>query len=393
MKAKTGFVPVSVLLFLLIQCGYAETRVREEGRLPLYIRKARELLLRQKAYQTTQDRRMEILSKALSSFAGDLYSHHVNGNQGNGSFGNVLISPMGAFASLAMMLTASRGATKREVAAALALDDITGVHHTLQRAFTSYRRDDSHEIDNDVSDGAWDDAGKGEYTGPSHDDLEDIMRNDYIIDNSISYSAGQTNLMFSDGSIASAHSHSPQRQMNTADDDLQDTIAIRFANGMFHNEDVGLSQRFIMRLASLYGVPPMAMQQSDPEDSVNLWVDAATYGAISRVLESGSLDEDTSLVLISATYFRAGWQERFNEKLLSRVTLHVDDGKPRDDVDDSVRVGVTDDETVFGPESDNGTGETDKDRENDESDHYHLLYPTADDDLDEYEGDYDYGED
>ncbi|KAK7469771.1 hypothetical protein BaRGS_00036198 [Batillaria attramentaria] len=81
------------------------------------------------------------------------------------------------------------------------------------------------------------------------------------------------------------------------------------------------------------------------------------------------------------------------QRLEERVTLHVDDGKPRDDVDDSVRVGVTDDETVFGPESDNGTGETDKDRENDESDHYHLLYPTADDDLDEYEGDYDYGED
>ena len=295
----------------------AGTARQDSRRVPLYVVKARIYLQRLKAFERTMQTRMDTLEQSLGTFATRLYLHHASGSPGN-----VIISPLSAYASLAMALTASQGVTKREALNALLLEgEGRGVHASLQRALTSLRDDDTDDVNNNINgwDGLNEDGEDGTGLDLSQKDLEDIVRNDYVIDNSISYNTGQTQIRYSSRVKTSSDVSSPSPKPRP-------DLLLRVTHGMFHNEQVALSQRFSSRLVALYGAPPMAMQAEEPETSVNLWVDAATRGAVPAMLTAGSVSPDTLLLLVGALSFRAAWQNNFDRKETLPVEFRTGDG-------------------------------------------------------------------
>lgn len=295
----------------------AAPRDTEPPRIPLYVIKARLYLQRLKAFERTMQTRMETLEQSIGTFATQLYLHHISGNRGN-----VILSPLSAYASLAMALTASQGVTKREVLTALLLEgEGRGVHASLQRALTSLRDDDTDDVNDNIYGGVPDGGAADDDAGLdlSQKDLEDIVRNDYVIDNSISYNTGQTQIRYSSRVKTGPDVSSPAPEPGP-------DMSIRLAHGMFHSEQVALSQHFSNRLVSLYGAPPMAMQPDEPETSVNLWVDAETRGAVPSMLAAGSVSQDTLLLLIGAFSFWGAWKTNFDEKETLPLEFRTGDG-------------------------------------------------------------------
>ncbi|KAA8530479.1 hypothetical protein F0562_005188 [Nyssa sinensis] len=50
-------------------------------------------------------------------------------------------------------------------------------------------------------------------------------------------------------------------------------------------------------------------------DEINSWSESATKGLIKELLPSGSLDDDTALVLANALYFKGTWSRKFDETM------------------------------------------------------------------------------
>ncbi|KAK7109167.1 hypothetical protein V1264_013256 [Littorina saxatilis] len=328
--ARKSATFVCVLLLVVNSCVWATDKIQDPAavpteRVPLYIRKARLYAQRREAYEQIMQTRMAALAHTTNTFATQLYSHHVtkgnnstsshHGNSGVAHLGNVLLSPLSAYASLAMTMTASRGVTKREVIAVLNMEgEGRGVHAALERALTSLRNDDNDDVNSNLDDrGLSLGAGEGEGGEMEEDagldmmndqDLENIIRNDYALDSTISYNTGHEQIRYRSRVKTSSRQHTPPPQPD---------MHIRLANGMFHSEELGLSQQFSNRLASLYGAPPMAMPGQEPQLSVNLWVDAVTRGAVPGMLNDGDVTANTSLALISAFSFRGAWETNFDE--------------------------------------------------------------------------------
>ncbi|KAL8609839.1 hypothetical protein ACOMHN_020674 [Nucella lapillus] len=294
----------------------------EARRVPLYVHKARLYLERQQAYERTMQGRMKTLSQALDGFSTQLYLQHVKENSGS-----VLLSPLSAYTSLAMALSASQSTTKREILTAMKLSaEGRGIHTSVQRAVKSLLDDDTDDVNSDLS--AERDLGSlMQNDDPdvelSYKDLENIIRNDYLMDSSISYNTGQTHIKYSTAVKTSDQKKDvPLSSDNPADSDL----FLRLASGMFHSEEVALSQHFSNRVVSLYGAPPMAMQQEDPASSVNLWVDAVSRGLIPHMLAPDAVTNETLLVLVNAFSFWGSWQANFDKKELIPLEFQTLDG-------------------------------------------------------------------
>ena len=45
-------------------------------------------------------------------------------------------------------------------------------------------------------------------------------------------------------------------------------------------------------------------------EDMNSWAEAATKGLIKQLLQSGSLNNDTALVLANALYFKRAWNKK-----------------------------------------------------------------------------------
>ncbi|XP_076468339.1 antichymotrypsin-2-like [Babylonia areolata] len=313
---------VAAWSFALVSGGpMLQTDDSEPRTVPLYIHKARLYLRRQQAYERTMQGRMETLSRAMDSFTTRLYLQHVQHNEA----GNVLLSPFTAYVSLAMALTASQGSTKREVLAAMGLSGNRGhgIHTSVQRAVKSLVDDDT-AVNTDLSTDA-DLSGLQNDEPPvelTYEDLERIMRNDYLMDSSISYNTGQSHVRYS----TAVRTGTDLNDSPLTPDRPESELFVRLASGMFHSEEVALSQQFSNRLVSLYGAPPMAMQQDQPGTSVNLWVDAVTRGVVPDMLASDSVSNDTLLVLVNALSFWGSWETNFDEKEMVPLDFQTQGG-------------------------------------------------------------------
>lgn len=304
------------------------------GKIPLYLIRLRELLQRQRAFEQVQNTRLKTLEEASTSFASQLFPLQLSVD----NHSNVILSPLGAFASMAMTLSGSDGMTKMEVRQLLRMPNITGVHTTIQHAFRTFHNDDT-SIGNDPAaddEGFASDATSEDF--PEDMDREyakivEIAKNDLAVDKSISYTTGSSNILSGIGiSLATVGSSSDvDNKRQLSEDDVRPRVTARFANGLFHSDDVAMTQLFSNRLAELYGAPPMAMEPSDPASSVNLWVDATTLGTVPQMLDAPLDPGNSSLFLVSAVFFHGAWEDEFD----ARKTVPVDFST---DVGDTVRI-------------------------------------------------------
>jgi serpin B len=86
-------------------------------------------------------------------------------------------------------------------------------------------------------------------------------------------------------------------------------------NALFGQTGYPFSSDFIESSASLYSAPLTQVDFADPEGArttINGWVSDQTHDAIPSLLEPGTLDPLTRLVLANAIYFEAQWLTAFD---------------------------------------------------------------------------------
>ncbi|CAI2731842.1 unnamed protein product [Schistosoma spindalis] len=92
-------------------------------------------------------------------------------------------------------------------------------------------------------------------------------------------------------------------------------VEIMFGNGLFTAEDVDVKEDYQNTLKSYYNAQTESVTfQMDPEGAgkrINHWVGEQTRGKIRELFSSQSLSTDTSVLVITTTYFEALWNIPF----------------------------------------------------------------------------------
>jgi serpin B len=93
-------------------------------------------------------------------------------------------------------------------------------------------------------------------------------------------------------------------------------IELRVVNGAFGRKDVEFAPEFLDVLARHYGTGMFRADfQAYPERermAINLWVEDRTADRIHDLLPEGSIDPDSTLVLVNAIYFKGSWLDPFD---------------------------------------------------------------------------------
>ncbi|CAH8603013.1 unnamed protein product [Schistosoma margrebowiei] len=92
-------------------------------------------------------------------------------------------------------------------------------------------------------------------------------------------------------------------------------VEIMFGNGLFTAEDVDIKKDYENTLKSYYNAQTESVTfQTDPEGAgkrINHWVGELTKGKIRELFSPGSLSTDTSVLVITTTYFEGLWNLPF----------------------------------------------------------------------------------
>jgi serpin B len=112
------------------------------------------------------------------------------------------------------------------------------------------------------------------------------------------------------------------------------TVALRIANAPFAQRDFAWNQDYLAALASRFsaGVRLVDYRQAAEaaRQGINAWVDEQTERRIPELLEVGTIDSLTRLVLVNAIYLKAAWLTPFEESATTSAPFTLLDGSTID---------------------------------------------------------------
>ena len=110
----------------------------------------------------------------------------------------------------------------------------------------------------------------------------------------------------------------------------EEAFQLSVANSLWGQSGFHFEQSFLDVLAQNYAAGMRLVDyQKDAEAArlaINDWVSHSTNQKIKDILAPGALDALTRLVLANAVYFKASWEEPFDEKMTQPDTFHLLDG-------------------------------------------------------------------
>lgn len=107
-----------------------------------------------------------------------------------------------------------------------------------------------------------------------------------------------------------------QKQLDTAPNQLAANPAkVHIANGVWIDQRLGLKTSFARTQADAFSAQVSRADFRDPQlpEVINEFVSKATAGAIPVIVDG--FDHDTVLAIVSALYFKAGWDQLFDRAL------------------------------------------------------------------------------
>lgn len=141
------------------------------------------------------------------------------------------------------------------------------------------------------------------------------------------------------------HYDLPQDRLHPAFNALDQTLAsrgkeargkdgqgfrLKIANSIWGQTDYRFKSDYLDTLARNYGAGLRLLDfQQSPEparSTINDWVDTQTEGKITDLLQPGSIDGNTRLVLTNAIYFNAAWRDAFDQKSTRPLPFTLLDG-------------------------------------------------------------------
>ena len=97
---------------------------------------------------------------------------------------------------------------------------------------------------------------------------------------------------------------------------LDRALSVSFANSLWVNQDETVETNYVFRMEHYFGAEVLPIDATSPDapDAINRWVNAHTYGRISRIA-SGAFDPNLSMILVNTLHFKGEWMSPFNSVL------------------------------------------------------------------------------
>jgi serpin B len=116
-----------------------------------------------------------------------------------------------------------------------------------------------------------------------------------------------------------------------AGDQGEDPVELSLANAFWGRIGMSWRQSYLDLLAVHYGSEVQSLDfAADPDEArqvINVWVEDHTRQRIQDLLPPGSVTTETAAVLTNAAYFKAPWDNRFDEAFTSSGDFHLLDGR------------------------------------------------------------------
>ncbi|KAI1898862.1 hypothetical protein AGOR_G00076770 [Albula goreensis] len=119
------------------------------------------------------------------------------------------------------------------------------------------------------------------------------------------------------------------RQQRLLQRDLSREEAVQLISGVMVDRKITLEKSFRRGLGKAYQSTPHQLDFSHPDTAlavINAWVSDYTEGMIPNFLSSGTISEDTRLVLLNAIHFRGLWKVPFDPRLTHERLFHCANG-------------------------------------------------------------------
>ncbi|XP_028996521.1 plasminogen activator inhibitor 1 [Betta splendens] len=111
--------------------------------------------------------------------------------------------------------------------------------------------------------------------------------------------------------------------------DLSKEEAVEVASGVMVERKMTLEKKYRRALAKVFQTHLHQLDFTKPEQAVqiiNAWISDHTAGIIPEILESGSLTDETRLVLLNALHFHGLWKVPFDPRLTQERIFHCGNG-------------------------------------------------------------------
>lgn len=109
-------------------------------------------------------------------------------------------------------------------------------------------------------------------------------------------------------------------------------LTLRVANALWGQAGVAFAGDFRTLLAERYGARlervDFAGAAEEARQTINRWIEGATEGKIQDLVQPGSVDSLTRLVLTNAVYFQGSWKHSFDENRTTDRPFHRLEGDP-----------------------------------------------------------------
>ncbi|XP_042257034.1 plasminogen activator inhibitor 1 [Thunnus albacares] len=119
------------------------------------------------------------------------------------------------------------------------------------------------------------------------------------------------------------------RQQRLLQRDLSSEEGVEIASGVMVERKMSLEKGYRRALSKAFQTHPHQVDFTKPDQAVgiiNSWVSDHTAGAIPEFLASGSLTDETRLVLLNALHFQGLWKVPFDPKLTQERMFHCANG-------------------------------------------------------------------
>ncbi|XP_041840796.1 plasminogen activator inhibitor 1 [Melanotaenia boesemani] len=119
------------------------------------------------------------------------------------------------------------------------------------------------------------------------------------------------------------------RQQRLLQRDLASEEGVDITSGVMVERKMSLEKGYRRALAKTFQTHPHQVDFTNPEQAIsviNAWVSDHTAGTIPELLASGSLTEETRLVLLNALHFQGIWKIPFDPRLSQERMFHCANG-------------------------------------------------------------------
>nr|XP_046236884.1 plasminogen activator inhibitor 1 [Scatophagus argus] len=119
------------------------------------------------------------------------------------------------------------------------------------------------------------------------------------------------------------------RQQRILQQSLSDEEGVETVSGVMVERKMSLEKGYRWSLAKAFRTHPHQVDFTKPDQAVsiiNSWVSDHTAGAIPDFLATGSLTDETRLILLNALHFQGLWKVPFNPKMTQERMFHCANG-------------------------------------------------------------------